>query len=74
MQRANNLKTIKEIAKEIGRGRTYVHAAKRQMEASGINWTANMISVESFLAWVRATGFRCTWNGKSLSKSLSEQK
>lgn len=58
--RTGDLKTVKEIAREIGRGEWYVRAAKSAMEAAGVPWTANMIALDGFLTWVRATGFRST--------------
>jgi len=60
MKRPGNLKAIKEIAFEIGRSQWWVSAVKREMERSGINWTANMITIDALLAWVRANNFRST--------------
>lgn len=57
---SNDLKCIKEIASEVGRSRSWVHSVKTAMERSGIYWTANMISLDSFLQWVRVNNFRST--------------
>lgn len=63
MNRYGNLKTVKEIAAEVGRSRFYVHAAKAAMERDGITWPLNMLPTEDFVKWVVAHQFRCTGYG-----------
>jgi hypothetical protein len=55
-----NLKRIKEIAAEIGRSRTFVHGAKKSMEAAGISWPMNMMSTECLVAWIQSNQYTCT--------------
>jgi len=54
------LKSIKELASATGRSRTYIHAAKAAMEAQGLYWPTNQITVEVFLRWCAANRFRCS--------------
>ncbi len=62
-------KTIKEIAAEIRRSTYFVKAAKSAMEKQGIKWTLNMMSIESFLVWVRVNNFRSTGYGRRATQS-----
>jgi len=54
------LKSIKELASATGRSRTYIHAAKTAMEAQGLYWPTNQITVELFLQWCATNRFRCS--------------
>jgi hypothetical protein len=54
------LKSIKELAFATGRSRTYIHAAKAAMEAQGLYWPTNQITVEVFLRWCSTNRFRCS--------------
>ena len=54
------LKSIKELASATGRSRTYIHAAKAAMEAQGLYWPTNQITVEVFLRWCATNRFRCS--------------
>jgi hypothetical protein len=54
------LKSIKELASATGRSRTYIHAAKAAMEAQGLYWPTNQMTVEVFLQWCAANRFRCS--------------
>jgi hypothetical protein len=54
------LKSIKELASATGRSRTYIHAAKAAMEAQGLYWPTNQITVELFLQWCATNRFRCS--------------
>lgn len=60
MSRFQDLKTIKEIAAEIGRSRTFVHGAKKAMEEAGIPWTMGMISTGAFVQWIKVNRYKCT--------------
>lgn len=52
--------TVKEIAYTLRRSRSWVHSVKTAMRKAGIKWTMGMISLESFVAWVRINDFRST--------------
>ena len=58
MTRYGNLKTVKEIAAEIGRSRSYVHKAKKAMLQAGIPWPCQMFDIDAFISWCAATNFR----------------
>jgi hypothetical protein len=60
MNRYGNLKSIKEIADETGRSRTYVQAVKSAMKQQRIIWVMGMISTKDFLKWVARNNFKCT--------------
>lgn len=68
----SRLKTVKQICAEINRGRYYVHAAKKAMEAQGIQWPCNQFTTEMFLQWVMVTGFTCTGYGRKPGATLTQ--
>lgn len=70
------LKSIKELASATGRSRTYIHAAKAAMEAQGLYWPTNQITIELFLQWCATNRFRCSGycrRRKNGSKSKSSR-
>ena len=64
--------TVKEIAFTLRRSRSWVQSAKSAMQSAGIRWHLGMISLESFLTWVRVNDFRCTEYFKKHEKSKTE--
>ena len=68
---SNQPLTVKELAYTLKRSRSWVHSVKTAMRQAGIKWTMGMISLESFLTWVRVNDFRCTEYFKNRQKSPS---
>lgn len=67
--------TVKELAYTLKRSRSWVTSAKVAMNRAGIPWVMGMISLESFLTWVRVNNFRCTdyFKNRQKSPSLTKQ-
>lgn len=67
--------TVKELAYTLKRSRSWVTSAKVAMNRAGIPWVMGMISLESFLTWVRVNDFRCTdyFKNRQKSPSLTKQ-